>query len=94
LQSRQSLHSGFKQELETYIQHLTREKLIRGPIYPKEPILKIVKMPRPMRMVWGSLMAYWLSDIINPAFVAIAVLIVLYIPILVIDPYFPSRPKN
>jgi len=56
--------------------------------------LKIVKMPRPMRMVWGSLMAYWLSDIINPAFVAIAVLIVLYIPILVIDPYFPSRPKN
>lgn len=56
--------------------------------------MKIVKMPRPMRMVWGSLLAYWLSGIINPAFVAIAVLIALYIPILVVDPYFPSQPED
>lgn len=40
-------------------------------------------MPRPMRMVWGSLVAYWLSGIINPAFVAIAVMIALFIPILI-----------
>lgn len=67
---------------------------LNGPVYHKEYILKIVKVPRPMRMVWGSLVAYWLSGIINPAFVAIAVMIALFIPVLVIDPYFPSRPEN
>jgi hypothetical protein len=46
-----------------------------------------------MRMVWGGLVAYWLSGIINPAFVAIAVMIVLFIPILIVDPYFPSQPE-
>jgi hypothetical protein len=56
--------------------------------------LKIVKVPRPMRMVWGSAIAYWLSGIINPAFVAIAVLIALFIPILIADPYFPSRSED
>ncbi|MGZ4976634.1 MAG: hypothetical protein ACXV8O_05720 [Methylobacter sp.] len=55
--------------------------------------MKIVKMPGPMRMVWGSLVAYWLSGIINPAFVAIAVMIILFIPILIVDPYFPSQPE-
>ncbi len=44
-----------------------------------------------MRMVWGSAIAYWLSGIINPAFVAIAVMIALFIPILIVDPLFPSR---
>lgn len=63
-------------------------------IFPKEHILKIVKMPRPMRMVWGSLVAYWLAGIINPAFVAIAVMIALFIPVLIVDPLFPSRPEN
>lgn len=44
-----------------------------------------------MRMVWGSALAYWLAGIINPAFIAIAVMIVLFIPVLIIDPLFPSR---
>jgi hypothetical protein len=47
-----------------------------------------------MRMVWGSLVAYWLAGMINPAFVAIAVMIALFIPVLFIDPLFPSRPEN
>jgi hypothetical protein len=34
-----------------------------------------------MRMVWGSAIAYWLSGVINPAFIAIAVMIILFIPI-------------
>jgi len=51
-------------------------------------------MPRPMRMVWGSLVAYWLSGVINPAFVAIAVMIVLFIPVIVADPYFPAPPED
>ncbi|HEY8097493.1 MAG TPA: hypothetical protein VIE65_15590 [Methylobacter sp.] len=56
--------------------------------------MKIVKMPRPIRMVWGSLVAYWLAGMINPAFVAIAVMIALYIPIIIADPYFPSIPEE
>ncbi|MGZ5028228.1 MAG: hypothetical protein ACXWF8_15990 [Methylobacter sp.] len=56
--------------------------------------MKIIKMPRPMRMVWGGLVAYWLSGIIHPAFVTIAVMIVLFIPILIADPYFPSQPET
>ena len=60
----------------------------------KEYILKIIKMPGPMRMVWGSALAYWLSGIINPAFIAIAIMIVLFIPVLIVDPYFPSRPEE
>lgn len=60
----------------------------------RENLLKIIKMPRPMRMVWGSLVAYWLAGIINPAFVAIAVMIALFIPILIVDPLFPSRPEH
>lgn len=68
--------------------------VLNAVIYPKEYILKIVKVPRPMRMVWGSAIAYWLAGIINPAFIAIAVMIVLFIPVLIADPYFPSRPDE
>ena len=47
-----------------------------------------------MRMVWGSLIAYWLSGVISPAVVAIAVLIALFIPVLIVDPFFPTRPEE
>ncbi len=56
--------------------------------------MKTVKVPGPMRMVWGSLVAYWLSGVINPAFVAIAVMIALFIPVLIADPYFPTQPDD
>ncbi|MDO9269797.1 MAG: hypothetical protein Q7T96_11900 [Methylobacter sp.] len=55
--------------------------------------MKIVKMPTPMRMVWGSVMAYWLAGVIHPAFVAIAVMIALFVPIL-INEYSFSAPPN
>jgi hypothetical protein len=38
-----------------------------------------------MRLLCGSVIAYWLAGIINPAFIAIAVVIVLFIPILITD---------
>ncbi|MGZ4979121.1 MAG: hypothetical protein ACXV8O_18415 [Methylobacter sp.] len=56
--------------------------------------MKIVKMPTPMRMVWGSLVAYWLADIINPGFVAIAVMIALFVPILINEYLFPAAPQS
>ncbi len=41
-------------------------------------------------MVWGGAIAYGLSGIINPAFV----MIVSFIPVLIVDPYFPSHPEE
>jgi hypothetical protein len=52
--------------------------------------LKVVKVPSPTRLLCGGALAYWLSHIINPAFVAIAVMIVLFIPIFVTD-YFSDQ---
>jgi hypothetical protein len=40
-----------------------------------------------MRLLCGGTLAYWLSHIINPAFVTIAVMIVLFIPVFLSDYY-------
>jgi len=52
---------------------------------------KNVLLPGPMRMVWGALAAYWLRDIIHPAFTLIAVMILLMIPVLIANMFFPER---
>lgn len=51
--------------------------------------MKIVKVPTPTRIICGSLVAYWLSGIVSPAFVAIAVLILFFIPVFIPD-YFSN----
>jgi len=48
---------------------------------------EFIKAPSPMRLLCGGVLAYWLSGFVNPAFVAIAVMIVLFIPIFIADPY-------
>lgn len=53
---------------------------------------KNVVLPGPMGMVWGALAAYWLRDIIHPAFTLIAVMILLMIPVLIANMFFP-QPK-
>lgn len=50
-----------------------------------------VRMPSFTRLLIGGLIAYWLSTIMNPAFVAIAVLVVLLIPILTVDNIFSAQ---
>lgn len=52
--------------------------------------VKIVKIPGPIRLLSGGALAYWLSHIINPAFVSIAVMIVLFIPIFLSDYFIKS----
>lgn len=42
-------------------------------------------------MVWGALAAYWLRDIIHPAFTLIAVMILLMIPVLIANMLFPDK---
>jgi hypothetical protein len=63
--------------------------------------LNHVKVPSPLRFLCGSALAYWLSHIINPAFVGIAVMFVLFIPIILteyysdkIDQEIISQPAN
>ncbi|MEI6335913.1 MAG: hypothetical protein WCS87_15240 [Methylococcaceae bacterium] len=43
--------------------------------------MKYIKAPSPARLLCGSALAYWLSGFVNPAFVAIAVMTLLFIPI-------------
>ncbi len=52
---------------------------------------KNVVLPGPVRMVWGALAAYCLRDIIHPAFTLIAVMILLMIPVLIANMFFPER---
>ena len=51
--------------------------------------MKIITMPKPIRMFWVSLVA----GIISPAFIAIAVLIALFIPVLIVESNFSARPE-
>ncbi|GAB4256818.1 MAG: hypothetical protein Kow0065_05770 [Methylomicrobium sp.] len=44
-----------------------------------------VKMPGPMRLVWGCLACYWLADIVNRGFYTSAVILLLMIPVLWIE---------
>jgi hypothetical protein len=52
--------------------------------------VNIVKAPGPMRLLCGGALAYWLSHIINSAFVGIAVMIVLFVPVFLHD-YFSEQ---
>lgn len=57
---------------------------------PRRITLKLVKVPGPTRLLFGCAIAYWLSHIINPAFVSIAVMIVLFIPVFIADYSYDS----
>jgi len=50
-----------------------------------------IKLPGPMRMVWGALAAYYLRDIIHPAFTFIAVMILMMLPVLIANKLFPGK---
>ncbi|MEN9756667.1 MAG: hypothetical protein RL755_854 [Pseudomonadota bacterium] len=51
----------------------------------------LVKMPSFSTMLFGAIAAYWLSTIMNPAFVAIGVLVILLIPIVTVDNIFARQ---
>lgn len=53
--------------------------------------MKLVKVPSSMRLLCGAALAYWLAGTINPAFVAIAVMIVLFIPVFLWDYCFEKN---
>ena len=48
------------------------------------------KLPNPMRILCGSLTAWWRAYILNPGFFAVAIMLLLMIPILVIELYLTT----
>lgn len=49
---------------------------------------KIIELPGPMRIVWGSLGCYWLADVLNTGFFGIALMLLSLIPVIVIEKHF------
>jgi len=56
--------------------------------------LKVIKIPGPSRLVMASLCAYWLSGIVNSAFIGIAMLFLLLIPVVLAEFYFWGRSQD
>lgn len=56
---------------------------------PKKVVL--LKMPSFTRMLIGGLAAFWLATVMNPAFAAIAILVILFIPVLTVDNIFSKQ---
>lgn len=50
-----------------------------------------VKLPGPMRLIWGALAAYYLRDIIHPAFTFITMMILMMLPVLIANKLFPDK---
>ena len=56
--------------------------------------METIKIPGPMRMIWGSLGAWWLAYFLNPAFNAITIMLIFMIPVVVMEIYFASPAKT
>ena len=48
------------------------------------------KEPSSFRLLLGAALAYWLSEIINPAFIAIAVMVLLFFPVFFVEFLYPE----
>ena len=72
---------------------MTKKKEIASTKQDKKHDKKVtlVKMPSYSTMLFGAIAAYWLSTIMNPAFVAIGVLVILFIPIVSVDNIFARQ---
>ena len=54
-----------------------------------------IKLPGPIRMVWGSLGCLWLAGIINKGFYTTAIILLLFVPILImINGETPSQMRK
>lgn len=52
--------------------------------------MKKIKLPNPTIMIFGSMGAFWLAEIVNPGFNPVGIMILLLIPVLVIDFLYPQ----
>lgn len=52
--------------------------------------MKKIKLPNSITLIFGSLGAFWLANIINPGFNPIGIMILMLIPVLIIDLLYPQ----
>lgn len=45
-------------------------------------------IPGPMRVIWGSMGAWWVGHVLNPGFFSVAVLMAFWMPVLFIELYY------
>ncbi len=55
--------------------------------------MELTKIPGPMRVIWGSIGAWWVGHLLNPGFISIAILMLCLFPVLVFELYF-YEPKK
>ena len=55
--------------------------------------MKKIKLPHPMKLAIASISAFWIANIIHSAFNPIGVMVLLLIPILVFDLFYPQQDK-
>lgn len=53
--------------------------------------MKIIKLPRPTRLIFGSLGAFWLAVAIHPGFNSVGIIILLLIPVLIFELFYPQQ---
>jgi hypothetical protein len=53
--------------------------------------MKIIKLPSPTRLIFGSLGAFWLAVSVNPGFSSIGIMILLLIPVLIFELLYPKN---
>jgi len=52
--------------------------------------MKKIRLPSPIIMVIGGLAAFWIADIIHPGFNPIGVMILMLIPVLIVELFYPQ----
>ena len=56
--------------------------------------METVNLPRPIRILWGSLGAWSIASIINPGFKSIAIMLLFFIPVLISELYFANQKEE
>jgi len=52
--------------------------------------MKKTKLPNPIIMIFGSMGAFWIADIVNPGFNPVGVMFLLFIPVLIFEILYPQ----
>ncbi len=54
-------------------------------------VMKIIRLPNPVVMIFGSLAAFSIAGIIHPSFNPIGIMILLFIPVLIVELLYPQK---
>lgn len=52
--------------------------------------MKKIRLPNPAIVIFGGFSAFWIADMINPAFNPIGVMVLMLVPILIIEMLYPQ----